>query len=962
MRISLRNAMAACAALYILVTAFASAAPEDKYVLPDVDKTRKERISVLSGRKLMVPEGFVVEEVAGNDLVKSVVNMTFDAKGRPTIAREGAGVFLLEDKDGDGKADSAKEFSIDIKTAHGMYWLGPGDLLVNASGPKGDGLYRLTDTDGDDKADKVTPLIMSKGGIGEHGPHAILKGADGSLYVEYGNHSFPDTQVDPASPSRRLAEDNLLQYYVDPRGHAVNIRAPGGTIQRYDIEKNKMSQFVGGFRNAFDMTVNMEGEIFTFDSDMEWDVGLPWYRPIQVIHCVAGADYGWRTGSAWLPENYIDTLPPVDGIGRGSPVGVAFYYHTAYPSAFYGALFTGDWSRGRIRVMFPKKEGATYEGKDRDFVLGEPLNVTDMDVGPDGCLYFSVGGRGTTGGIYRVRYTAAKAPEVAKSDLDAVLTSPMPRFAWGIASIAKAKEKMGADWEKQVKAAAADTKRSGEQRERAIEALQVYGPKPDLAMLTKLSTDKDPAVRGAAIALIGTFDIKETQETLTKVLADSDPFVLRRTCEALIRSGLNEEMSFKPGDALPTRLFDLLDHKDRFVRYSANLTLMRIDRKAWADAVLADNLSKRKHGALEGLLALEHTASTPEDSDKIFAKLGPYSKLRMDDETTLNFLRVMQLAFIRDKGTAESRKAFKSEVGPGLLAKFPTKNMTINRELQEMLAYMQTPGAIAALQKYQSPKMTQQEQIHTTYCLRSITEGWTREQRDKAVAWFDYGRDIGGGASMEGYINYMWEAILKILPEDEKKTAFARKEKAIADRTERAAKLMAKVEGDRGNVKSDLAQMSFKELSEYLEYDIMSYKGNPDRGEVVFKRAKCADCHVFGKIGKGGGPDLSTVVKRFRRSEILESIMYPSKVISDQYIGLIIDLKNNDTVTGLMAAENDTTLTVITPTGERVDIPKAKIKERRPSKVSIMPEGLLGTMTQGDLVDLMLFLERGSDM
>ena len=114
--------------------------------------------------------------------------------------------------------------------------------------------------------------------------------------------------------------------------------------------------------------------------------------------------------------------------------------------------------------------------------------------------------------------------------------------------------------------------------------------------------------------------------------------------------------------------------------------------------------------------------------------------------------------------------------------------------------------------------------------------------------------------------------------------------------------------------------------------------------------------------GKGGGPDLSNVVKRFRRREILEAIMYPSKVISDQYQSVVVDLKNNDTQSGLLAGETDTTLTLITPTGEKIDINKADIAERRPSTVSIMPEGLLETMNLSDLVDLILFLEKGSGM
>ena len=95
------------------------------------------------------------------------------------------------------------------------------------------------------------------------------------------------------------------------------------------------------------MGMNLEGEIFLFEADMEWDFGLPWFRPIRVVHAMPGADYGWRTGSSKMPYYYIDTLPSVDDVGRGSPVGVVFYYHDVYPEKFRGAYFMGDWSRGR---------------------------------------------------------------------------------------------------------------------------------------------------------------------------------------------------------------------------------------------------------------------------------------------------------------------------------------------------------------------------------------------------------------------------------------------------------------------------------------------------------------------------------------------------------------------------------------------------------------------------------------
>src|SRR5262249_37293759 len=147
-------------------------------------------------------------------------------------------------------------------------------------------------------------------------------------------------------------------------------------------------------------------ELFTFDSDMEWDEKLPWYRAVRVCHCPSGADFVWRTGAANTPDYYIDSLPPVLETGRGSPVGMEFYEHHVFPKKYRGALFMGDWSLGIIWAVHLERRGAGYTGRAEKFCQGAPMNVTDLTVGPDGALYFTMGGRGSQGGVYRIVYAA----------------------------------------------------------------------------------------------------------------------------------------------------------------------------------------------------------------------------------------------------------------------------------------------------------------------------------------------------------------------------------------------------------------------------------------------------------------------------------------------------------------------------------------------------------------------------
>ncbi len=387
----------------------------------------------------------------------------------------------------------------------------------------------------------------------------------------------------------------------------------------------------------------------------------------------------------------------------------------------------------------------------------------------------------------------------------------------------------------------------------------------------------------------------------------------------------------------------------------------------WVGSVSDDDVRAHPRRALAGLLALIHSQSTPEETEIVFEKLDEYSQAAMDDETLLGYLRVLQLALIRDPAP-DARQAFVARVGPRLFSKFPVADKRINRELQVVLAHAQTPGVIDALLDYLDPEGSQEEQIHTVYALRAVSEGWTADQRRRAMVWFEHAWSLRGAASMEGYVTFLWESMLERLTDEERRSARARRGKALFEAAERAMALAAPVAGDGEDEGEDegrrdsLAQMSFDELSEYLEYDPMAYsRGDAANGRRVFHRARCVACHVFGTEGRGGGPDLSTVVTRFRRREILESVMYPSKVISDQYSAVWVDVRDEDVVIGMLADETDSMLTLIDATGQRIDIPKRDIVERRPSSVSIMPEGLLDVMSLSDLVDLITFLERGAD-
>ena len=133
-------------------------------------------------------------------------------------------------------------------------------------------------------------------------------------------------------------EDLLLPRQWDAGGHAVGLLAPAGWIAGIDPDGKQWDLRTIGFRNAYDIALNADGELFTYDSDPEWDLGTPWYRPTRILHAVSGADFGWRAGYGCWPPYRADSLPAAVDVGPGSPVGLEFGYGTKFPAKYQRAL------------------------------------------------------------------------------------------------------------------------------------------------------------------------------------------------------------------------------------------------------------------------------------------------------------------------------------------------------------------------------------------------------------------------------------------------------------------------------------------------------------------------------------------------------------------------------------------------------------------------------------------------
>jgi len=1123
---------------------------------PDFDDSRWPAVKVLGpyGRtgpwrsvvwpgggddRFSVPAGFIVEQavkIPPGD-VFSLVNLCFDARGRLLVSREGGPILLCTDPDAHGVLQTVRVYCEQVRNSQGMCWVEDALLLVG-DGPEGTGLYRVRDTNGDDRTDQVELLHRFRGGMGEHGPHAILHGPDNLLYLVIGNHAWaqparlaanspltrwPTGYFGPDQGRPDTTEDVLLPRLNDSRGHAANILAPGGTIWRLDHRGENLALVAAGFRNQYDAAFHPDAELFTFDSDMEWDEGLPWYRAVRVCHCPPGADFVWRTGSANTPDYYIDSLPPLLETGRGSPVGVEIYDHHAFPESYRGALFLADWSLGVIYAVHLQRQGATYRGKAERFCVGAPMNVTDIAVGPEGALYFSLGGRGTRGGVFCIRYTRNQGTvpttqRPAETDLAGrLLGTPQPLAAYSRPGLRRLWQEATAQERAKVLDQIGDAQGlTPQDRARLLHLVYLAGGEIPAPTLLRLADDAAVEVRAAAILWLGTQALEPGKQIVERALADPEAFVRRRACEALIRAGWEPAV-----EVIWPRLAD----PDRFVRHAARLVLARIPPEKWAERIAAERVPL---AVMNAIVVLCQTNQALSRAELIFDKLH-HMDVSDRVEAYLDYLRTLQLALIH---TTERPGSVRG-IALDCWERFPHSDARVNRELAILLTafrrenILDEPVHARLLQALHDSSGDRPQQIHYFYCLRLLHQGWTPQQKEQLLSWFETTRTWTGGHSFTPFLEHILRDALPIFDAEDRAKVLARAserpwtaavlirympakqmpapqeivslyrslsatgnqphvqelkeaivsllvrdlarpgtQEALAEiaafdpsRLEQVARNLARrpdprywpllvrgLQSNNADVLLDLirglrrlpnkptisqeprpeeavpfrllllasgklppqermqavellrhwkdqrfaldaddwktelegwsrwfgqtfpkepplpnvtavapqSKWNFEELLAFLESP--SGRGDPGRGRSVFEKASCIKCHKFGAIGEGLGPDLTTLRSRFKRADMLESLLYPSKVISDQYRGTKILTKDGATISGLAVPQGDI-ITVLQSDGTKVVLKLSDVDARVASTVSPMPEKLLDDLSKQEIADLFAYLE-----
>jgi putative heme-binding domain-containing protein len=615
-----------------------------------------------------------------------------------------------------------------------------------------------------------------------------------------------------------------------------------------------------GYRNQYDIAFNSDGDLFTYDADMEWDFGSPWYRPTRVCHATSGSEFGWRSGTGKWPTYYEDSLPPAVEIGPGSPTGVLFGTGAKFPAAYQNALYILDWTYSTIYSVELTPDGSSYSGKKSDFVTGSPLPVTDAVVGDDGAFYFAAGGRGTQSALYRVTYVGNETTAAASGSI----------------------------------------------------------------------------AQGAELR------------------------ALRRRLE---------EFHGKPNGDLRV-ILENLGHSDRFIRYAARVALESQPFASWSDAVFS---TKETKAVLNAMLAVAHQG-TAKEVGPVVDKLSTMDFESLSESDQLFWLRVLQVTFARHgEPTSEKREKLVRRLD----ALYPAKSYPLNAELVQLLVYLQSPTVIAktlSLMDNLGPEpipdwgylvtrnagyggtvgkmladMPPARGIHFAFMLRNVKNGWTLDQRRKYLQFFIDASKKPGGNSYAKFLSQFREDSLASCTQAELLVL-----EPFAGVSLVAAPIQSKPPvgpGRKWTVAEALAVVNSQPMKRDFQV-----------GQNLYHATSCAKCHRIGGEGGAVGPDLSTAGKKFSVEDMLTAIIEPSKTISDQYGSQQLLTTDGQVLLGRAVEIGDEYYVfTVDVDAKPVIVKKSDVESVVSSKVSQMPIGLIDSLNENELRDLMAYIMSAGD-
>ncbi|MBN1851063.1 MAG: HEAT repeat domain-containing protein, partial [Pirellulales bacterium] len=351
-----------------------------------------------------------------------------------------------------------------------------------------------------------------------------------------------------------------------------------------------------------------------------------------------------------------------------------------------------------------------------------------------------------------------------------------------------------------------------EDRVRALDLMQLFGPQPSTPLLLDLVQETEPAVRARAVSLLGihrqsdqpTDIASDVRDRLIELLHDPEPRIRRLVCEAILRGGF---------DVPPDPLIPLLDDEDRFVRFAARRALEHLPPESWRDPVMN---TPRTRLFLTGAVGLLIVAPDEAMAVQILQRCirmirgdvhdPRYPQGFLSDSDYSDLLRVAQLALIRGnigppphpgigRPLTESEQTA-MELAREMLLEYPTTDAPLNRELVRLLVYLQVPEAAPLFAKQLAlSELPFEEKLHIAAYASRLTTGWDPVSKLAMIEFLDTARSQQGGHSLAAYVEQFSRQFLKTLTTDEQLQILA----AAADWPQTALSMLAGLPVDPGS-------------------------------------------------------------------------------------------------------------------------------------------------------------------
>lgn len=968
---------------------YAAAQPEKRRELTE-DLTGEEAAAHMN-----VPQGFSVQLAAAEPDVHQPVAMAFDSRGRlwvaeaytyPIPAKEGEGldkIVILEDEDQDGVFDTRKVFAENLNLVSGLE-VGYGGVWIGAA-PY---FMFIPDEDGDDVPDAEPQILLD--GFGFQDTHETLNtfnwGPDGWLYGCHG--VFTHSRVGkPGTP--------------DDQRTAMN-----AAIWRYHPLDHRFEVFAEGTSNPWGVDFNDYGQAFATACVIP-----------HLYHVIQGGRYQRQAGQHFNPYTYDDIKtvadhlhyagnirdhawwgdePPIqsdtsDAGGGHAHCGAMIYLGDNWPQRYRNHLFMNNIHGNRVNSDRPARQGSGYVGKHgEDLMLANDrwFRGINLRYGPDGTVYLidwydknachrtnpEIWDR-TNGRVFNISYGQ---PERVVVDLPAMTDAELAALTWHdndwyVRTARKELAYRASLGKLDRDAVLAEVKKllSAESVDRVLRGMwlgHVTGMMTDENYLQLLSHDS-PYVQSWAIQLSAQDGEVPSQmvRQMEKIATDMDRDAIVR----LYLASAAQRMPLEQRWGLLSRLLmhegDVNDHNLPLMVWYALEPLVPVDpARALQIATLgkipkvtefAIRRAAAEPASLEKLLAAVETY-TPERQLMVLNQISQAMKGRVDVPMPKSWEQAYTVFMDSDQPEVR-QQALRLAVTFGDRRVFPSLRETLadgdaaiaeRQQALDILVAGQDKEAAAAIQAAVGNPQLQGAAVRA---LAAYGDPKTPGVLLAAYASMSPANKSDAIATLVSRVNYAEPLLSAVedgkIPSSDLHAYHVRQLQSFGDE-----KLIARLEKVWGMIgsSSESEKEAMAKFKAMLSPDVLA-GADVSHGRMLFQKT-CATCHKLFGQGQLVGPDL-TGSNRANLDYILENILSPSSVVGKDYQMTLLQLIDGRVVSGLVKQETDSAVTLQTINDEVV-VPLDDIEERKLSDLSLMPTGLIDTMKEEDVRDLIKYL------